>query len=303
MRLASLSVDLDGLDCYRRIHGLPEAPVAVPDPIFTVGLTRFLELFDEAGLPATLFVIGRTAADCACDLRRAVRAGHELANHTLAHPYELTRLSPERIQEEIEGGERRIEEAAGVRPVGFRAPGYAVSAPIYRLLAERGYRYDASVFPAAPYWLAKAATMAALAAVGRPSKATLDRPRSLLAPRTPYRASLDEPYRRGDAPFVTLPMAVAPFARVPFLGTLATCLPTRAANLVYRSMRRLPHFSFELHGIDLLDASDVKDPRLAKAQVDLRVPVSAKRRRLREVVRRLAWDFEVVTLERAAAAL
>ena len=35
----------------------------------------------------------------------------------------------------------------GVRPVGFRAPGYAIDETVYTLLEERGYLYDSSLLP------------------------------------------------------------------------------------------------------------------------------------------------------------
>ena len=74
----------------------------------------------------------------------------------------------------------------GRPPQGFRAPGYTLTGALLRALDAQGYRYDASAFPAAPYWAVKATVMGALAALGRESRAILDRPKVLTAPRLPY---------------------------------------------------------------------------------------------------------------------
>ena len=47
---------------------------------------------------------------------------------------------------------------------------------LYRAICLRGYRYDSSTYPAAPYWAAKALVMGALSLLRRPSRAILDRP-------------------------------------------------------------------------------------------------------------------------------
>jgi peptidoglycan-N-acetylglucosamine deacetylase len=94
---------------------------------------------------------------------------------------------------------------------------------------------------------------------------------------------------------------VEPWSRVPFIGTAVVALPERATALLYARMRRCGHLNFELHGIDLLDASDVGFPPLSRAQRELRVPARRKRERLAAVLRRVRDDFDVVTLEVAAA--
>jgi hypothetical protein len=60
------------------------------------------------------------------------------------------------------------------------------------------------------------------------------------------------------------------------------------------------HFNLELHGIDLLDASDVPAP-IAAVQPGLRMPATEKVRRLREVIGSLPG--EACTLEEAARRL
>jgi peptidoglycan/xylan/chitin deacetylase (PgdA/CDA1 family) len=305
LRLASVSVDLDSLPHYCRIHGLD--PRALPERarhlVYREALPRFLDLFAELGLRATFFAVGADLEEdprSSSAIAQAARAGHEIGNHSGAHDYALTRASAEAIAADLARGERACEAASGERPKGFRAPGYTLSAPLLRELVARGYRYDSSAFPAAPYYLAKAATLGALAALRRPSRAILDRPRALLAPRTPYRPDPREPYASGDLPLIELPIAVTRWTRMPVIGTAMVGLPEGAAALLQRGVRDLAHLNLELHGIDLLDASDAGHPPLQRAQRELAIPAPLKRRRLRAALLRLRGAREVVALEVAA---
>ena len=179
---------------------------------------------------------------------------------------------------------------------------YTLNGALYGVLSAQGYLYDSSVFPAAPYYLAKAAVMAALRLSGRPSRAILDHPSVLLAPRGPYRPLPAQPYSRGDGSVLELPIAVAPWTRLPFIGTLVTTFPRVAVRALYRSMRSDPFFNFELHAVDLLDAGDGLPGAIVRRQRDLAIPWREKRARLAEVFAWLRDDFDVVTLHQAALA-
>jgi peptidoglycan/xylan/chitin deacetylase (PgdA/CDA1 family) len=305
--MATVSVDLDSLHHYCRIHGLPES--ALPDEarslVYRLAVPRFLELWAEKGISGTFFVIGE---DAECEwaqepLRAAVRAGVELGNHSHTHLYDLSRLSPEAIDAELAKAEVAIEQVAGKPPSGFRAPGYTLSSTLYQGLEARGYLYDSSTFPATPYYLAKGAVMTGLALLGRGSAAVLDSPRVLSAPRVPYRPERSDPYRSGAGKTLELPIAVAPWTRVPFYGTFAAAMPRWLVRQVYRSAASLPVFNFELHGVDLLDVDDGIPSALARQQRDLRVPWRQKRQRLGEVFEWLNGDFELLTLETVARRL
>jgi len=300
MALACVNVDLDSLSHYCNLYGLPPSMLS-PGAVHAVcreALPRFCELFDQAGVRATFFAVGKDLDDApsAQALREACAAGHEAGNHTFDHDYALTRKAPGTIGDDVARGSKAIERVVGSPPVGFRAPGYTLTAPLVRALVEQGFRYDSSAFPAAPYWALKAGVMGALAALGRESRAILDRPRVLLAPRLPYHPSLDEPYQAGQSELVELPISVHPLTRVPLIGAAITGLPPAAFGLLWRGVAGLPFLNVELHGIDLLDAADVSCPELVAGQRDLAVPISTKRARLKAMLRRMTDGFEVVTL-------
>lgn len=315
--LASVSVDLDAIAHYLGLHGLPDRDLAdeARHAVCRLALPRCLDLFGELGIRATFFVVGGDLGDArsAAAVRRAFEEQHEIGNHSQTHPYDLTRLSLEALQDEIARSDEAIGRLTGQRPKGFRAPGYAISARLLDVLEARGYGYDSSTFPAAPYYLAKACVMGALRLAGRPSRAILDRPRVLSAPRLPYRPSRLEPYRAaapghgraGDARrrMIELPLTVGPKTRLPFIGTSALLMPAGLLDLVYGRLRRLPFLNFELHGIDLLDASDVKLPRLSAVQRELNMPFEQKRARLLGLLTRIRGDFEVRPLGEVAGCL
>jgi len=306
-RLGAISVDLDSLPHYCRIQGVDEAVLdeRARSLVASTAIPRFLELFHRARVPATFFVIGAEldVAGMPEALRASRDAGVELASHSYSHDYGISRRAREEIAADLQRADDVIERATGVKPVGFRAPGYTLSAALLEAVAARGYTYDSSAFPAAPYYLAKAGVMGALSLLGRPSRAILDSPRVLLAPRTPYRPSLRAPYGRGDAPFIELPVAVAPVTRVPFIGTFATSAPWLAVEAVFRTLSRDALFNFELHAVDVLDESDGVPAVLTRQQRDLKVPARKKLARLRRLFSWLAEDRRCVTLAEAARLL
>jgi len=282
----SVSVDLDGLGCYAAIHGVSlrldeRAQRAVPE----IAVQRFCELFEALGVRATFFVIGRDAGIAPARLRAAAGAGHEIASHSYAHDYALSRRTREEIAQDLALAERAIEDACGSRPRGFRAPGYTLSPELLDAVRNRAYAYDSSLLPSPPYYAAKAAALAVYALRGRRSESILGGLRQLFAPRGPHR-------RRGVR---ELPVATLPGLRAPVIGTTVLPFPWLARRAFAGG-----HLNLELHGIDALDATDV--PReIAAAQPGLRMRAAEKLRRLRELLKTLPGDHR--TLEAAAIQL
>jgi polysaccharide deacetylase family protein (PEP-CTERM system associated) len=110
---------------------------------------RVLELLDEHRTSATFFVLGWVAAHEGGVVRRIAAAGHEIASHGMTHAM-LQRLSPEAFRTELRDSRRLLEDVAGRRVVGYRAPTFSIThrtAWAFDVLAEAGYLYDSSVFP------------------------------------------------------------------------------------------------------------------------------------------------------------
>ena len=280
-KVVSVSVDLDAVECYFRIHALPgRPPEDVRFAILRRCLPRFAELFAAHGVRATFFVVGRDLEEDREGrrlLEQLAAAGHELANHSYAHLYDLTHLPPVRIAEEIDRAHAAIAGCASGPPVGFRAPGYETTAALIDMLCERGYAYDSSTFSSTPYYLAKAAVMASIRVSGRRSGSIMARPSVLRAPLVPYRPSRGDVYRRGDRPILELPMAVTPVLRLPVIGTFLVTVPAWVRRRLVAAALRRPFFNLELHGIDLADPEGDRFPAaLVARQPDLRVSLARK---------------------------
>ena len=145
--LASLSLDLDNKWSYLKTHGetgWESYPTYLP-----LVVPRVLDFLRRRGLTITFFIVGQDAArpENRDVLRAIVAAGHEIGNHSFKHEPWLHLYSEHEIEDELARAEDAIEDATGVRPDGFRGPGFSLSPTVLRVLARRGYRYDASTFP------------------------------------------------------------------------------------------------------------------------------------------------------------
>jgi hypothetical protein len=301
VRLASVSVDLDEIPSYFEIHGLPAPTGPTAGLVYDVALARLEDLAGACGFPLTLFAIGKDLArrEARVGLRAAAGAGHEIANHSLDHRYDLVRLGRAEIRRQIEDGARAIEEASGERPVGFRAPGYTITDEVFDVLVDLGVAYDASVFPCPAYFAAKAAAIAAIAARGRSSRSIVDTPKVLLAPTRPYRVG--RPYWRRGEGLLEIPVQVTRGLRLPFIGTSVTLAGPSRARVLAKMCIGEPLVNLELHGIDVLDEGDGLE-ELRPHQPDVRVPFKKKVDAIAAVadeLRRAGYTF--VTMREAAS--
>ncbi|MFL5311910.1 MAG: polysaccharide deacetylase family protein [Myxococcales bacterium] len=292
----SVSVDLDGLGCYAAIHGLDAAslPERASQAVPVVAVSRLCELFSALRLRATFFAIGGELGvpGSGRALRGAAESGHEIASHSHAHDYALSRAGADEIDADLARAEDAIAEAVGKAPRGFRAPGYTLSPELLEVVRARRYLYDSSLLPSPPYYAAKAAVIALYRLTGRRSRSILGGAGQLFWRRAPH-------WRGGVR---ELPIATLPLLRAPVIGTVLLATPGSVAAALARGGAARGHFNLELHGIDVLDASDAT-PELAASQPGLRLAAAAKLRRLRALLESLRATAEPLTLEQAALRL
>gem|GEM_PF-3302827 len=114
---------------------------------------RLLGMLEKHGIRSTFFVPGYTAHRYPEVVRNIVAAGHEVAHHGYLHE-QPTGVSASEEANNLDRGLRALEEVAGIRPVGYRAPMWDLSWRSPALLEERGFLYDSSLMDAdVPYEL------------------------------------------------------------------------------------------------------------------------------------------------------
>jgi polysaccharide deacetylase family protein (PEP-CTERM system associated) len=114
-----------------------------------VNTRRMLDLVDGADATATFFVLGWVAERHPKLLKEIVARGHELACHSHWHRLVHT-LSREAFAEDTRVAKDCIEQAAGVRVIGYRAPTFSITTRslwALEVLAACGFVYDSSIFP------------------------------------------------------------------------------------------------------------------------------------------------------------
>jgi hypothetical protein len=145
--IASLSLDLDNKWSYMKTHGDPGWD-SYPSYLDLV-VPRFLQTLRDLDLKISVFIVGQDAAQEKnhAALASITQEGHEVGNHSFHHEPWLHLYTDEELEREVSSAEEIIERVTGSRPIGFRGPGYSFSPAVLRVLAGRGYLYDASTFP------------------------------------------------------------------------------------------------------------------------------------------------------------
>lgn len=144
---ASLSLDLDNLWSYLKVHG--DAGWSSYPSYLAHAVPRMLGVLADARLYITFFVVGADAARA--ENREALRAiagaGHEVGNHSYHHEPWIASANERDAYDELTRAHDAIFEATGREPRGFRGPGFACSQPLLSALARLNYAYDASRLP------------------------------------------------------------------------------------------------------------------------------------------------------------
>lgn len=108
-----------------------------------------LDLLAEHSVRATFFTLGWIADRHPDLVRRVADAGHEIASHGWWHR-RITRCTLEEFRTEVVDSRRLLEDVAGVRVYGHRAPSFSLVPGCewaFDVLIDAGYTYDSSIFP------------------------------------------------------------------------------------------------------------------------------------------------------------
>ncbi|GAA1416078.1 hypothetical protein AUR04nite_29920 [Glutamicibacter uratoxydans] len=82
---------------------------------------KLLDELAQAHAPATFFMVGQNVSKYPDAVKRMVAEGHELGSHTWDHA-DITKLTKEKIEHEVQWTEQAIEKASGEKPTVLRPP-------------------------------------------------------------------------------------------------------------------------------------------------------------------------------------
>jgi peptidoglycan/xylan/chitin deacetylase (PgdA/CDA1 family) len=97
---------------------------------------RLLGMLRERNIKATFFIVGTLAREYPNIIRAILADGHEIGNHTLTHPLNMTRLSDDKIRHEVGSTAQALLDIAGYHARVFRPPGGATNARIKQWLYD-----------------------------------------------------------------------------------------------------------------------------------------------------------------------
>jgi len=303
--IASISVDLDNLWSYLKVRG-DSAWEDFPG-YFDIVVPHMLRFLDDHELKTTFFVVGQDAV-----LKRnhdpiamLAEDGHEIANHSFHHEPWLHLYSQRELEDEFDRSEAAIENVTGMRPVGFRGPGFSRCQRVLQLLMRRGYEYDGSTFATSLGPVARAFYMLNAGF----SKQQKDERKELFGSFSDA-FQLNKPFlfTDGDSQLVEIPVTTMPYTRFPIHGSYLNYLANASVSLARAyfwkaiTLCRLTGTapSLLLHPTDFLSADDVPAMKFFPG---MSVPAYKKIELLSDCVEMMSKHFEVVTMREQARAV
>lgn len=139
------------VDLEEWFHGIELSPSDWPsDRRLLVGLEPLVRLLDDADVRATFFVLGAVAEEHPAVVRELAAAGHEIASHGHAHEF-VYKQKPTEFRDDLRRAHDIITDIVDEPLTSYRAPYFSITEAsrwALDILAEEGYRVDASIFPA-----------------------------------------------------------------------------------------------------------------------------------------------------------
>ncbi len=110
---------------------------------------RILDIFEEAGIKATFFILGWVAERYPSLVKRIAAEGHEVASHGYEH-IRVINQTPDEFRQDVIKTKGILEELSGVEVKGYRAASYSICTKnlwALEVLAETEHKYSSSIYP------------------------------------------------------------------------------------------------------------------------------------------------------------
>jgi hypothetical protein len=306
--IASLSLDLDNQWSYMKTHG-DSGWESFPSYLDVV-VPRILDFLQKRNLTITFFIVGQDAAleKNYAALSSIAAAGHEIGNHSFHHESWLHLYSEQQVEAEVARAEEHIERATGQKPVGFRGAGYSCSEALLRVLARRGYLYDASTLPTFLGPLARAyyfMTTRLSPEEKRQRRKLFGTLRDGLRPIRPYQWRIDIDIEGAGHGLIEVPVTTMPIFKLPFHVSYILYISMFSSTLALTYFKtalglcRLTGVqpSLLLHPLDFLGCDDVDGLSFFPA---MKLPRTRKIWVVNEVLRLISAQYFVLTVRQHA---
>ena len=126
---------------YPQSHA--SAPAPTTDNLQPTTYNTTYNLQPTTKITATFFILGWVAERLPGLVREIGNRGHEIASHGYGHEL-CSGLGREELREDISRSKKLLEDIAGARVHGYRAPGFSAGNSVLDLVREAGYAYDSS---------------------------------------------------------------------------------------------------------------------------------------------------------------
>lgn len=112
-----------------------------------VAVPKILALLQRHDITATFFIPAWVAESYSDTVRTIAKAGHEIAAHGVKHipPNQMT---PDEERQVLLHSLRVLERIGGTKPVGYRAPSWAISDSSLGLARQAGFLYSSNLMDA-----------------------------------------------------------------------------------------------------------------------------------------------------------
>ena len=111
-----------------------------------IGIWRLMDLFDKYDISASINLNGLAIEAWPDSIKALKEAGHEIAAHQTTNSIKLTDLTVDEERAEIRACTKMIEDAVGIRPIGWGSAGNIHTEHTVGILAEEGYKYFGDPF-------------------------------------------------------------------------------------------------------------------------------------------------------------
>jgi len=99
---------------------------------------QLIDILKKYNVKTTFFVVGGWVDKYPESVKALHDAGHEIMNHSNTHPH-MTKLSVEKMKEEIKKCDEKIQAITGVKPILFRPPYGDYNDKVVQVCREMGH--------------------------------------------------------------------------------------------------------------------------------------------------------------------